>query len=82
MEAAGFEVLDVRKETIEARVSEWFEFLSAYHDAVLGWVGGPEPTPGALRDRLHLIRHAMETQFGGRPSFNACWTYITARKPF
>ena len=46
MEAAGFEVLDVREETIEARVSEWFEFLSAYHDAVLGWVGGPEPTPG------------------------------------
>jgi ubiquinone/menaquinone biosynthesis C-methylase UbiE len=82
MDAAGFEVLDVREETIEARVSEWFEFLSAYHYAVLGWVGGPEPTPGALRDRLHLIRHAMETLFGGRPSFNACWTYITARKPF
>ena len=82
LEAAGFEVLGVREETIEARVSEWFEFLSAYHDAVLGWVGGPEPTPGALRDRLHLIRHAMETQFGGRPSFDANWTYITARKPF
>ena len=81
LEAAGFEVLDVRKETIEARVSEWFEFLSAYHDAVLGWVGGPEPTPGALRDRLHLIRQAMETQFGGRPSFDACWTYISARTP-
>src|SRR3954451_11912687 len=82
LEAAGFEVLDVREEKIEARVSEWFEFLSAYHDAVLGWVGGPEPTPGALRDRLHLIRQAMETQFGGRPSFDACWTYITARQPF
>jgi SAM-dependent methyltransferase len=82
LEEAGFEVLDVREETIEARVSEWFDFLSAYHFAVLGWVGGPEPTPGALRDRLHLIRHAMETLFGGRPSFNACWTYITARKPF
>jgi hypothetical protein len=78
---AGFEVLDVREETIEAKVSEWFEFLSAYHDAVLGWVGGADPTPGALRDRLHLIRHAMETLFGGRPSFNACWTYISARKP-
>ena len=78
---AGLEVLDVREETIEARVSEWFEFLSAYHYAVLGWVGGEDPTPAALRDRLHLIRHAMETLFGGRPSFNACWTYITARKP-
>ena len=78
---AGFEVLDVREETIEAKVSEWFEFLSAYHDVVLGWVGGADPTPGALRDRLHLIRHAMDTLFGGRPSFNACWTYITARRP-
>jgi ubiquinone/menaquinone biosynthesis C-methylase UbiE len=87
LRGAGFDVLDVREETIEARVSEWFEFLSAYHDAVLGWVGGTQridgadPTPGAVRDRLHLIRHAMETLFGGRPSFNACWTYITARKP-
>ena len=75
----------MREETIEARVSEWFEFLTAYHDAVLGWVGGTanrwrQPTP-AVRDRLHLIRHAMETLFGGRPSFNACWTYVTARKP-
>jgi ubiquinone/menaquinone biosynthesis C-methylase UbiE len=84
---AGFDILDVREETIEAKVSEWFEFLTAYHDAVLGWVGGTqridgaEPTPGAVRDRLHLIRHAMETLFGGRPSFNACWTYITAQKP-
>jgi ubiquinone/menaquinone biosynthesis C-methylase UbiE len=78
---AGFELIGVREETIEARVGEWFEFLSAYHDAVLGWVGGPEPTPAALRDRLRLIRHAMETLFAGRPSFNACWTYITARKP-
>jgi len=74
-------VLEVREETIEARVSEWFDFLSAYHDAVLGWVGGPDPTPGALRDRLHLIRHAMETLFAGRPSFNACWTYIQGVRP-
>jgi SAM-dependent methyltransferase len=85
LRAGGFEVLDVREETIEAKVGEWFEFLSAYHDAVLGWVGGTrridgaDPTPGAVRDRLKLIRHAMETLFGGRPSFNACWTYITAR---
>ena len=42
---AGFEVLDVREETIEARVSEWFEFLSAYHYAVLGWVGGLRADP-------------------------------------
>ena len=34
-------------------------------------------TPGALRDRLHLIRQATETLFGGRPSFDAGWT-VTA----
>lgn len=83
---AGFDVQDVREETIEASVHDWFEFLSAYHDAVLGWVGGTEkidgapPTPAAVRDRLKLVRHAMEMLFGGRTHFNACWTYVTAQR--
>ena len=83
---AGFEVLDVREETIEARVSEWFEFLSRLprRGARLGRRHAADrrrrATPGAVRDRLHLIRHAMETLFGGRPSFNACWTYITRER--
>jgi hypothetical protein len=34
-----------------------------------------------VRDRLALIRHAMETLFGGRPAFRCCWTYINAVKP-
>ncbi len=81
---AGLTVEKVREETIQASVHDWFEFLSAYHDAVLGWVGGTEkidgaaPSPAAVRDRLKLIRHAMEMLFGGRPHFNACWTYVTA----
>jgi len=84
LERAGLEVESVHEETIEASVHDWFEFLSAYHDAVLGWVGGTEkidgaaPSPAAVRDRLKLIRHAMEMLFGGRPHFNACWTYVTA----
>ena len=79
---AGLTVETVTARGIEARVDDWFEFLSAYHDAVLGWVGGspkveaPATTPDAVRDRLALIRHAMETLFGGRPSFRCCWTYI------
>jgi ubiquinone/menaquinone biosynthesis C-methylase UbiE len=79
---AGFVVDDVTARGIEARVDDWFEFLSAYHDAVLGWVGGSskvegaDATPDAVRDRLALIRHAMDTLFGGRPSFRCCWTYI------
>ena len=54
-----------------------------YHDAVLGWVGGTEQLDGAaadgpaVADRLSLIRHAMDVLFHGRPTFQACWTYIT-----
>ena len=44
---AGLTVEEVREETIQASVHEWFEFLSAYHDAVLGWVGGTERIDGA-----------------------------------
>ena len=41
---------------------------------MLGWVRGSlkvdgrAPAPDAVRDRLALIRHAMDTLFGGRPS--------------
>jgi ubiquinone/menaquinone biosynthesis C-methylase UbiE len=86
LEAAGFAIDDVVARGIEARVDDWFEFLSAYHEAVLGWVGGSariegkEPTPEAVRDRLALIRHAMETLFGARPSFRCCWTYVNATR--
>ena len=31
----------------------------------------------AVADRLALIRHAMDVLFHGRPTFQACWTYIT-----
>lgn len=84
--AAGLPVTDVSEETIVADVKEWFEFLAAYHDAVLGWVGGTkkldgaDPTPEAVKDRLAIMRAAMDTIFGGRQTFNACWTYLTCAK--
>src|SRR5215470_8771878 len=62
---AGFTLETATARGIEARVDDWFEFLSAYHDAVLGWIGGTPkvegvtPSPEAVRDRLALIRHAM-----------------------
>jgi hypothetical protein len=61
--------------------------MTAYHDTVLGWVGGTkrldghDPSPEALEDRMTLMRRAMETIFAGRSTFNACWTYITCEKP-
>ena len=87
LEEAGFTVEDVRARSIEARVDDWFEFLSAYHEAVLGWVGGSAkvdgkaPGPDAVADRLALIRHAMDTLFGGRDAFRCCWTYINCVRP-
>jgi hypothetical protein len=86
LEAAGLRVKDVHEETIEASVRDWFELMSAYHEAVLGWIGGTEridgaaPSEEAVRDRLALIQHSMEILFGGRQDFRACWTYITATR--
>ncbi|HEX6025752.1 MAG TPA: class I SAM-dependent methyltransferase [Solirubrobacter sp.] len=83
---AGLTITDVREKTIVAKVEEWFELMTAYHDAVLGWVGGTKkldgrpPTPEAVQDRLTIMRHAIDTIFSGREEFKACWTYITAEK--
>jgi SAM-dependent methyltransferase len=83
LELAGLKVESVREASIEARAQEWYELLTTYSDAVLGWVGGTEkidgapPTDQAVADRLKLIRHAMDVLFHGRPTFQACWTYIT-----
>ncbi|MGH2897558.1 MAG: hypothetical protein ACRDMZ_02715, partial [Solirubrobacteraceae bacterium] len=82
----GLTVTDVSQATIVADVDEWFELMAAYHDAVLGWVGGTkriegaEPSPEAVQDRLKIMRRALGTIFGARDSFKACWTYITAVK--
>jgi ubiquinone/menaquinone biosynthesis C-methylase UbiE len=80
---AGLRVRGVKCRTIEARVREWFEFLSVYHDAVLGWIGGVEkidgrpPSPVAVRDRLAVMRAAMQIVFEGEAAFSCSWTYIT-----
>jgi hypothetical protein len=72
--------------TIDAEVHEWYEFLCAHHDAVLGWVGGTQriegttPSGEAVRDRLLRIRQALDLLFGHRRSFRARWTYTTGVK--
>jgi SAM-dependent methyltransferase len=87
LERNGLTVRDVEETTIVANVGEWFELMTAYHEAVLGWVGGTkrvegaDPTEEAVADRLAIMRHAIDTIFGGRETFTACWTYITAEKP-
>ncbi len=86
LERNGLAVTDISQATIVADVNEWFELMTAYHEAVLGWVGGTkriegeDPSEEAVRDRLKIMRHALGTIFGARESFKACWTYITATK--
>jgi SAM-dependent methyltransferase len=81
---AGFDVVEVTKETITATIDDWFDLLTAYHESVLGWVGGTEkidgspPSEEAVADRLALIKESLDAIFGARPEFRCCWTYIQA----
>ncbi len=83
LEEAGFRVERVEHVSIAAETAEWTDFLSAYHEGVLGWVGGSErvegqpPSEEAVADRLRLLRESVDRVFGGS-SFEAVWTYIEA----
>ena len=83
LERAGFTVERVDHRTIEARTEDWTAFLAAYHEGVLGWVGGSErvegvpPSAEAVADRLELLRLAVDEVFGA-PAFDAVWTYVDA----
>lgn len=83
LRSAGFEVSSVRHRRIPARISEWYDFLSVYHEGVLGWVGGAERVTGeaaseqAIADRLQLMREGMTRAFGDAFEFGASWTYLT-----
>ena len=83
LEAAGFRIERVEHRTIAAETAEWTAFLSAYHEGVLGWVGGSEriegvpPSEAAVADRLRLLRESVDHVFAGG-SFDAVWTYIEA----
>lgn len=84
---ARFVVERVWSEPVSARADEWSQFLAAYSDAVLGWVGGTEkvdgrpPSQEALDDRLMLMKLGLDVVLTGNPTFDATWTYITARSP-
>jgi ubiquinone/menaquinone biosynthesis C-methylase UbiE len=86
LRAAGFDVAEVTERTIQAEVEDWYEFLAAYADAVLGWVGGSAKVDGqgaseeAAADRLRLLRESLAVVFDDSPTFDCCWTYISARR--
>ncbi len=87
LEKAGFGHLSASSKTIDVQVDEWYNFLSVYHEGILGWVGGTEkiegrpPSPESIQDRLLLMQQATTQVFLGKPSFACCWTYITCTRP-
>lgn len=86
LEGAGLRVQEVACRPIEARNDEWLGFLAAYHEGVLGWVGGVEKIDGraadeaAVADRLALMKLALGDVLGARGTFVAAWTYVTAER--
>ncbi|MEK7862114.1 MAG: methyltransferase domain-containing protein, partial [Chloroflexota bacterium] len=86
LRGAGLAIGNLATEVIEARVDEWRRFLAVYHEGVLGWVGGAEKiesaaaNESAVTDRLEIIGLAMQQVFGGRETFDCCWTYLTAAR--
>jgi len=87
LERTGFVEIAARTQPVEARASEWREFLAVYSEGVLGWVGGTERVEGAaappeaLADRMELLGLALDEVLGGREEFMASWTYISCRRP-
>lgn len=87
MKRAGFVNLSVTHKPIAVRVDEWYDFLSVYHEGVLGWVGGAEkvegkpPAPESVNDRLALMRDGLSDALGGKTEFLCYWTYITGDVP-
>ena len=86
LEAAGLVDLEVSSKRIEARVVDWYAFLSAYHEGVIGWLGGSrrveghEPSERAVEDRLALMRDAMARIFPGQAMFPCRWTYMSGKR--
>lgn len=86
LERAGLRVRAVRHRAFRARTPEWYQFLAVYHEGVLGWLGGVERIDGrpasedAVRQRLALMRAAMDRVFQGRDAFEAEWTYVTCER--
>lgn len=85
--AASLEVTSVYERVLEALVTDWGEFLCAYHEGVLGWAGGSKrvdgrtPSEEVVALRQSLLRKSLSALFDGKPSFQTCWTYIHCRKP-
>ena len=86
LRSSGFEIAEVRCRVLDALVTDWCDFLAAYHEGVLGWAGGSNriegkaPSEETVALRQQLLRESLSALFEGQPSFRTCWTYIKCRK--
>ena len=78
--------VSITMERIPALVSEWYEFLSVYHEGALGWIGGAmkitgkSSSPEVVERRKALMWESMQRIFEGRPHFDACWNYFICER--
>lgn len=83
---ASFDVVNCCARPVQARVTEWSDFLGAYHEGVLGWAGGSKridgqpPTEDIITLRKQLLRDSLIALFDDKLTFQASWTYITCRR--
>jgi len=83
---ASFDVVNCFARPVQALVTEWSDFLSTYHEGILGWAGGSKRIDGQSQSdevitlRKQLLRESLIALFKDKPSFEASWTYITCRR--
>lgn len=82
----GLHVVHLFDQTITIPIGQFAQALSAYHEGALSWIGGSRrvegggPSADAIRDRVFLIRYALEKLFPGQTTFPCSWTYISCRR--
>ena len=87
LRTASFEIVEVYERVGDALVTEWGDFLGAYHEGVLGWAGGSKriddrsPSAETVACRKRLLHDALGALLHDQPSFPVCWTHIRCRKP-
>jgi ubiquinone/menaquinone biosynthesis C-methylase UbiE len=86
IENNGFKITEIRTDSVNANVDEWFDFLKVYHEGIIGWVGGSkkitgvEPTDEDINNRIEIIKTALNLIFENKETFKASWNYIICEK--
>ncbi|WP_020673080.1 class I SAM-dependent methyltransferase [Amycolatopsis nigrescens] len=83
---AGLKPLHYFEQLVNVYPDDLVDSLSPYHEVVLGWIGGTRkvegasPAPGAVRDRLFLLRYCIDKLYAKRDHYQCHFSYFTCRK--